>query len=231
MRKKVELFIVYDPNGDNMYEPSTTKALEFSETTNLTTYNCTLQDLNKSCHYNIAKPEGIDLLLTSKKQTSPYFKKNQKNLKKEKSSYFDLKRKWVPPKSPFNLVQEHLYHDPWKVLISTIFLQRTTGKVAIPLLWKFFEKYPNPAIASRAEPSVLSAFLKPLGLGEKRTKIITQFSGEYISKQWQYPIELYGIGKYGNDSYRIFCIDEWREVKPQDHMLNKYHTWLKEYLS
>ena len=36
--------------------------------------------------------------------------------------------KWTPPKSPFNLVQESLYHDPWKLLIGTIFLNRTTGR-------------------------------------------------------------------------------------------------------
>lgn len=35
---------------------------------------------------------------------------------------------------------------------------------------------------------------------------------EYLSKRWRYPIELHGIGKYGNDSYRIFCVNEWREV-------------------
>lgn len=35
---------------------------------------------------------------------------------------------------------------------------------------------------------------------------------EYLTKQWRYPIELHGIGKYGNDSYRIFCINEWRQV-------------------
>ena len=39
---------------------------------------------------------------------------------------------------------------------------------------------------------------------------------------------MYGIGKYGNDSYRIFCVEEWEYVKPRDHMLNKYHDWLKE---
>uniref|UniRef100_A0A671PD54 Uncharacterized protein n=1 Tax=Sinocyclocheilus anshuiensis TaxID=1608454 RepID=A0A671PD54_9TELE len=44
-------------------------------------------------------------------------------------------------------------------------------------------------------------------------------SDEYVSKSWRYPIELHGIGKYGNDSYRIFCVEEWRE-------LNDYHTWL-----
>lgn len=36
---------------------------------------------------------------------------------------------------------------------------------------------------------------------------------EYLTKQWRYPIELHGIGKYGNDSYRIFCVDEWRQVR------------------
>ena len=33
-----------------------------------------------------------------------------------------------------------------------------------------------------------------------------------MAGDWQYPIELYGIGKYGNDSYRIFCTPEWKEV-------------------
>lgn len=37
-------------------------------------------------------------------------------------------------------------------------------------------------------------------------------TGEYLSKAWRYPIELHGIGKYGNDSYRIFCVNEWKEV-------------------
>lgn len=40
------------------------------------------------------------------------------------------------------------------------------------------------------------------------------FSDEYLTKQWKYPIELHGIGKYGNDSYRIFCINEWKQVRP-----------------
>ena len=35
---------------------------------------------------------------------------------------------FVPPKSPFNLVQETLWKEPWKLLIATIFLNRTTGQ-------------------------------------------------------------------------------------------------------
>ena len=35
---------------------------------------------------------------------------------------------FAPPKSPYGLIQEDLFEDPWKLLIATIFLQRTTGK-------------------------------------------------------------------------------------------------------
>nr|XP_028575129.1 methyl-CpG-binding domain protein 4 isoform X3 [Podarcis muralis] len=137
-------------------------------------------------------------------------------------------RKWTPPRSPFNLVQETLFHDPWKLLIATIFLNKTSGKMAIPVLWEFFKKYPSPEIARAANWKEMSELLKPLGLYELRAKTILKFSDEYLVKQWRYPIELHGIGKYGNDSYRIFCINEWKEVQPQDHKLNVYHAWLRE---
>lgn len=35
---------------------------------------------------------------------------------------------------------------------------------------------------------------------------------DFLTKDWRYPIELHGIGKYGNDSYRIFCVNEWKHV-------------------
>jgi len=35
---------------------------------------------------------------------------------------------------------------------------------------------------------------------------------EYLTKSWRYPRELYGIKKYGDDAYRIFCINEWKQV-------------------
>ncbi|XP_006901111.1 PREDICTED: methyl-CpG-binding domain protein 4 [Elephantulus edwardii] len=136
--------------------------------------------------------------------------------------------KWTPPRSPFNLVQETLFHDPWKLLIATIFLNRTSGKMAIPVLWEFLEKYPSAEVARSADWRDVSELLKPLGLYDLRAKTIVKFSDEYLTKQWKYPIELHGIGKYGNDSYRIFCVDEWKQVHPEDHKLNKYHDWLWE---
>lgn len=38
-------------------------------------------------------------------------------------------KKWTPPRSPYNLVQETLFHDPWKLLVATVFLNKTSGEV------------------------------------------------------------------------------------------------------
>ncbi|CAN9515410.1 unnamed protein product [Ophioblennius macclurei] len=162
-----------------------------------------------------------------KRNISPYFSK--KALEDEPSPpKRKAFKKWTPPRSPFNLVQETLFHDPWKLLVATIFLNKTSGKMAIPVLWKFFEHYPSAEVTRGADWQPISELLKPLGLYELRAKTLIRFSDEYLSKDWHSPIELHGIGKYGNDSYRIFCIGEWREVTPNDHMLNKYHAWLLE---
>lgn len=162
-----------------------------------------------------------------KRKTSPYF---SRKLCRDGPSPPRRKafRKWTPPRSPYNLVQETLFHDPWKLLVATIFLNKTSGKMAIPVLWRFFERYPSPEVTREADWKPLSDLMKPLGLYELRAKTLVRFSDEYLAKEWRFPIELHGIGKYGNDSYRIFCAGEWREVKPEDHMLNKYHDWLWE---
>ncbi|KAK9514860.1 hypothetical protein VZT92_025546 [Zoarces viviparus] len=162
-----------------------------------------------------------------KRKTSPYFSRKlcRDGLSPPRRKAL---RKWTPPRSPYNLVQETLFHDAWRLLVATIFLNKTSGKMAIPVLWQFFERYPSAEVTREADWKPLSDLMKPLGLYELRAKTLVRFSDEYLSKEWRYPIELYGIGKYGNDSYRIFCVGEWREVKPEDHMLNKYHAWLWE---
>lgn len=133
---------------------------------------------------------------------------------------------YVPPKSPYNLVQESLYKDPWKLLVATIFLNRTSGRAALPVLWEFLRMYPTPERARAGDQREMAVLLTPLGLHTKRARIIARMSEEYMTKPWVYPDELHGIGKYGNDSYRIFCTGEWKEVRPTDHMLDKYYCWL-----
>ncbi|KAK2194251.1 hypothetical protein NP493_1g07029 [Ridgeia piscesae] len=105
-------------------------------------------------------------------------------------------------------------------------VQHLIGKCTIPVLWKFFESWPSAQATAEADWRPIAELLQPLGLHNKRAQILVRFSDEYLKKDWHYPIELYGIGKYGNDSYRIFCINEWKQVNPNDHKLNVYHQWL-----
>ena len=66
-------------------------------------------------HTNMKRIEDIDNNSTSR---------NHKHLQ-----YDDH----VPPCSPYGLVQEELWEDPWKLLVATIFLNRTTGKQRVIL--------------------------------------------------------------------------------------------------
>jgi len=47
--------------------------------------------------------------------------------------------------------------------------------------------------------------------------------------QWTDPKELPGIGEYAADAYRMFCRNEWQEMRPPaDKDLLKYYNFLKE---
>lgn len=124
------------------------------------------------------------------------------------------------------------------------------GKAACPLVWKFLERWPSPESASRADPSEIAQLMNPLGLHETRARRIIKMSskavtllstythththclqslvctGDYLTKNWVNATELYGISKYGQDSYRLFCRGEWREVQPTDIMLCLYRDWI-----
>lgn len=135
---------------------------------------------------------------------------------------------WKPPKSPYDLIQEQLYEDPWKVLVSCVFCNLTRRHTAEPLLWKFFSAYPSPGAAAQARLEDLENLLKPIGLSSRRAQTLKRMSHEYLNLDWDEPIELYGIGKYANDAWKIFCTTGWRKVTPKDHALNWYHSWLVE---
>ena len=136
---------------------------------------------------------------------------------------------WNPPKSPYDLIQEHLWHDPWKIFVACIFCNLTRRVDAEPYIWKFFEIYPDAKSASEADEIDIQVMIQPLGLSERRSKTLVRMSYEYINKDWRdAPDALYGIGKYASDAYRIFCLGEWRRVEPKDHALNDYHNFLSK---
>ena len=134
---------------------------------------------------------------------------------------------WAPPRSPYDLIQEHLWEDPWKIFVACIFCNLTRRVDAEPYIWLFFEKYPTALKASQADPIEIEKMIQPLGLSRRRSETLVKMSDDYLSKDWkQQPDVLYGIGKYASDAYRIFCLGDWKNVEPKDHALNNYHDWL-----
>ena len=133
---------------------------------------------------------------------------------------------WKPPVSPIGMLQEQVWPDVWKMLVVCILHNQTSRKQVDKVFQELFEKYPNPSLMSKASQNDLSKMLRPLGLYNRRAKSLIRFSSEFISKQWSRPKELYACGKYANDCYEVFCLGNWKDIKPEDHALNDYVEWL-----
>ena len=136
--------------------------------------------------------------------------------------------KWIPPKSPYNLLQEQVWNNPWKIFVCCIFCNLTRRVDAEPYFWKFLKIYPTPQCVAAATVDEIADMIHNLGLSNRRAKALREMSIGYIIGGWEDdPKKLYGIGKYGSDAYHIFCKGDWKNVTPKDHALNDYHSYLK----
>ena len=139
---------------------------------------------------------------------------------------------WKPPKSPYTLLQEQIYDDPWKIFVCCIFCNLTKRLTAEPYFWETIKRWPSPKELSIADEKELINLISPLGLSERRSKALKKMSYDFINKDWKVnPTVLYGVGKYASDAYRIFCVGDWKNVEPKDGALVNYHNFLKEYFN
>lgn len=130
-------------------------------------------------------------------------------------------------KSPYNLLQEIYNEHPWRMLVCCIMLNCTSRKQVDGIRDEFFKRYPDAFKAESASLEEMAELIAPLGFKNRRTKTIQKFSTDWLSKDWQEPIELHGIGKYGQDSWEIFQKGNY-DVEPNDGVLNTYLSWIKE---
>ncbi|KAJ5577978.1 uncharacterized protein N7459_006942 [Penicillium hispanicum] len=122
---------------------------------------------------NLLKPDDSKESRPRPPKISPYFPK----FPSEPESCLPF----PPIDAPtFGLVQEQLAHEPFKLLIATIFLNRTRGGVALPVLFKVFERYPTIDAMAAADPEELVSMIHCLGFQNQRAKkCIT------IARVWQ----------------------------------------------
>lgn len=82
----------------------------------------------------------------------------------------------------FGLVQEQLAHDPFRMLIATIFLNRTRGGVAIPVLFNFFDRYPTiEAVANASIKDVVDS-IRCLGFQNQRARKCVELARTWLEK-------------------------------------------------
>jgi len=132
--------------------------------------------------------------------------------------------------SPYLLLQEIYNEHPWRVLICCIMSNCTSRKQVDKIREEFFNRYPDPESARSADPIEMEDLIKGLGFRKKRTDTIQRFSNDWVTRKWSEPKELYGIGKYAQDSWEIFQKGNLN-VEPTDGVLIKYLNWAKSQIN
>lgn len=119
------------------------------------------------------------------------------------------------------IIQQEFQHDPWKMLVGCIMLNQTSNKNVRQVIYTFFDRWPTPQSVIEADPNEIREHIRPLGFYNVRTNRLVRFSREYITKQFSKASDLYGIGKYADDSYEIF-IKGNLDVQPTDKILRRF---------
>ncbi|OQV10080.1 hypothetical protein CLAIMM_14127 [Cladophialophora immunda] len=98
--------------------------------------------------------------------TSPYFPQ----VHKHRPTF--LATLPFPPLSheKFGLMQERLAHDPFRLLIATIFLNKTPGERAMPVFYQLMSRYPTPIDLANAEVSDITSIIYGLGFQNQRAR-------------------------------------------------------------
>ena len=114
----------------------------------------------------------------------------------------------------------------WQHMVGVICLNQTYRKQVKEVLPKLFKRYPNAKAYLRGRLKTQETMLKPLGMWSVRAKRLRKMSEQFLTWDYKNASDLYGIGKYGSDSYKIFYKNEI-PADVQDKELKKYIENLK----
>ena len=109
----------------------------------------------------------------------------------------------------------------WQHMVGVICLNQTGRKRVKKVLPEFFEKFPTAIHLLQSDKDTVADMLEELGMKHVRANRIWRMSEEYLGWDGKDATELFGIGKYGSDSYRIFYKNEIPD-NVQDKELKRY---------
>ena len=117
------------------------------------------------------------------------------------------------------MVQEQI-SGPWQMFVGCIMLNQTGRKPVKTVLPEFLEHWPTPEAYLESDPDEVKAVIRPLGFYNRRENTFRRMSQDFLAWDGVDATELYGIGQYGSESYRIFFLGE--RFEPQDKELRRY---------
>ena len=117
------------------------------------------------------------------------------------------------------MVQEQI-SGPWQMFVGCIMLNQTGRKPVKTVLPEFLERWPTPEAYLASDPDEVKAVIRPLGFYNRRENTFRRMSQDFLAWDGVDATELYGIGQYGSESYRIFFLGE--RFEPQDKELRRY---------
>ena len=118
------------------------------------------------------------------------------------------------------MVQQQIKNE-WEHMVGVIMLNQTGRKPVKRVLPEFLRKFPDPIKLLNSTPEEVIEIIKPLGMYVIREKRIRRMSQDYLTWNKDDATMLYGIGKYGSDSYEIFFKNNYN-VQPTDKELKRY---------
>ena len=118
------------------------------------------------------------------------------------------------------MVQQQISNS-WEHMVGVIMLNQTGRKSVKMTLPEFLYWFPTPQALINADEEFVKSILEPLGMSNVRYKRLVGMSRDYLQWDGNNAADLYGIGKYGSDSYEIFFKQNYT-VEPTDKELKRY---------
>ena len=118
------------------------------------------------------------------------------------------------------MVQQQV-NNAWQHMVGVICLNQTHRKQVKRILPDFFKRWPTHTSILQDTREDVEKMIAPLGMRRVRSERIYRMSEQFESWNGEDATELYGIGKYGSDSYRLFYKNEIPE-NVGDHELKRY---------
>ena len=120
-----------------------------------------------------------------------------------------------------DLMVQQQVKNVWQHMVGVICLNQTGRKKVKKILPSFFNKFPTPEALLQSNEEVIATLLQELGMKYVRSHRIWRMTEEYLYWDGKDATELFGIGKYGSDSYEIFYKNKIPD-NVQDKELKRY---------